>query len=101
VFSPRRGTAAAELPGQISADVKRERVERLIALTQELALAARRRWVGRRAEVLLEGPSRDGRCLRGRTRQNVTANVSGAAEPGAIVEIEVTGATSTTLRGRV
>jgi tRNA-2-methylthio-N6-dimethylallyladenosine synthase len=100
VFSPRRGTAAAELPGQISADVKRERVERLIALTQELALAARRRWVGRRAEVLLEGPSRDGRCLRGRTRQNVTANVSGAAEPGAIVEIEVTAATSTTLRGR-
>jgi tRNA A37 methylthiotransferase MiaB len=50
--------------------------------------------------VLVEGPSRDGRCLRGRTRQNVTANVTGATEPGAIVEIEVTGATSTTLRGR-
>jgi len=30
----------------------------------------------------------------------VTANVTTAAEPGAIVEIEVTGATSTTLRGR-
>jgi tRNA-2-methylthio-N6-dimethylallyladenosine synthase len=100
VFSPRRGTAAATLPGQISAAVKRERVERLIALTQELALRSRQRWVGRGAEVLLEGPSRDGQGLRGRTRQNVTANVSGASEPGAIVEIEVTGATSTTLRGR-
>jgi tRNA A37 methylthiotransferase MiaB len=75
-------------------------VERLIALTQELALDSRRRWVGRRAEVLIEGPSRDGKGLRGRTRQNVTANVTGAAEPGAIVEIEVTGATSTTLRGK-
>ena len=100
VFSPRRGAAAADLPGQIAAPVKRERVERLIALTQELAQDSRRRWVGRRAEVLIEGPSRDGRGLRGRTRQNVTANVTTAAEPGAIVEIEVTGATSTTLRGR-
>jgi tRNA-2-methylthio-N6-dimethylallyladenosine synthase len=100
VFSPRSGTAAADLPGQVVAEVKRERVERLIALTQELALESRRRWVGRRAEVLVEGPSRDGRGLRGRTRQNVTANVNGAVEPGAIVEIEVTGATSTTLRGR-
>ena len=100
VFSPRRGTAAAELPGQVSAAVKRARVEILISLTQELALDSRRRWVGRRAEVLLEGPSRDGKGLRGRTRQNVTANVSGALQPGAIVEIEVTGATSTTLRGR-
>jgi len=100
VFSPRRGTAAAELPGQVAAAVKRGRVERLIALTQELALSSRRRWVGRRAEVLIEGPSRDGKAMRGRTRQNVTANVTGVAEPGAIVEIEVTGATSTTLRGR-
>jgi tRNA-2-methylthio-N6-dimethylallyladenosine synthase len=100
VFSPRQGTAAAELPHQVPANVKRERVERLISLTQELALRSRRRWVGRRAEVLIEGPSRDGKASRGRTRQNVTANVSGPAEPGAIVEIEVTGATSTTLRGR-
>jgi tRNA-2-methylthio-N6-dimethylallyladenosine synthase len=101
VFSPRRGTAAADLPGQVPEAVKRERVERLIALTQELALASRRRWVGRRAEVLIEGASRDGRRQRGRTRQNVTVNVAGSAEPGAIVTVEVTGATSTTLRGRL
>jgi tRNA-2-methylthio-N6-dimethylallyladenosine synthase len=100
VFSARRGTAAADLPGQVAPEVKRERVERLIALTQELALAAKQRWVGRRAEVLIEGPSRDGRGVRGRTRQNVTANVAGTLQPGAIVEIEVTGASSTTLRGR-
>jgi tRNA A37 methylthiotransferase MiaB len=76
-------------------------VERLIALTQEHALASRRRWVGKRAEVLIEGASRDGRRRRGRTRQNVTVNVTGGAEPGAIVTVEVTGATSTTLRGRL
>jgi hypothetical protein len=47
----------------------------------------------------VEGPSRDGRLYRGRTRQNVTVNLSGAVEAGAIVLVEVTGATSTTLRG--
>lgn len=101
VFSPRRGTAAAEHPGQLPDDVKRDRVERLIALTQQLALAGHRRWVGHTAEVLIEGVSRDGRLLRGRTRQNVTANVEGRAEPGAIVKVNVTGATSATLRGRI
>ncbi len=101
VYSPRRGTAAAEAPEQVPPDVRRERVERLIALTQRQALAANRRWVGRRAQVLVEGPSRDGRLQRGRTRQNVTVNVSGAAEPGAIVAVEITAATSTTLRGTV
>jgi tRNA-2-methylthio-N6-dimethylallyladenosine synthase len=101
VFSPRDGTAAADLPAQVPEDVKRERVERLIALTQTLALASRTRWVGRRAEVLIEGASRDGRLLRGRTRQNVTVNVDGAAEPGAIVEARITAATSTTLRGTI
>jgi tRNA-2-methylthio-N6-dimethylallyladenosine synthase len=82
-------------------EVRTERVERLIALTQELALASRRAWVGRRAEVLVEGASRDGRLYRGRTRQNVTVNIAGAVKPGAIVTVEITAATSTTLRGTV
>ncbi|MGE5229488.1 MAG: tRNA (N6-isopentenyl adenosine(37)-C2)-methylthiotransferase MiaB, partial [Deltaproteobacteria bacterium] len=99
VYSPRPGTAAADLPGQVPPDVRRERVERLIALTQQQALASRQAWVGRRAEVLVEGPSRDGVHHRGRTRQNVTVNLSGAVKAGAIVLVEVTGATSTTLRG--
>ena len=101
VFSPRDGTRAADLPDQVPEQVKRERVERLIALTQELALASRGRWVGRRAEVLVEGASRDGLLLRGRTRQNVTVNIDGAAEPGAIVDVRITAATSTTLRGSI
>jgi tRNA-2-methylthio-N6-dimethylallyladenosine synthase len=99
VYSPRPGTAAADLPDQVPPDVRRERVERLIRLTQRQALASRRAWVGRRAQVLVEGVSRDGLLHRGRTRQNVTVNLSGVVEAGAIVEVEVTAATSTTLRG--
>jgi tRNA-2-methylthio-N6-dimethylallyladenosine synthase len=99
VYSPRSGTDAAGLPGQVPPEVRRERVERLIELTQQQALAARTSWVGRRAEVLVEGLSKDGVLHRGRTRQNVTVNVEGAVEPGAIVTVEITAATSTTLRG--
>jgi tRNA-2-methylthio-N6-dimethylallyladenosine synthase len=100
VFSPRRGTAAAELPDQVPEAVKRERVERLIETTQRLALASRRRWIGRRVDVLVEGPSRQGGGMRGRTRQNVTVNFGGEAAAGTIVEVEIMGATSTTLAGR-
>lgn len=100
-FSPRAGTAASELPNQLPFEVKSERVQRLVALTQELALASHVRMVGRPAEILVEGASRDGQRVRGRTRQNVTVNVTGEAEPGAIVTVEVTAATSTTLRGRL
>jgi tRNA-2-methylthio-N6-dimethylallyladenosine synthase len=100
VYSPRRGTAAADLPGQVPEDVGRARVARLIEVTQGLALAAHRRWVGRRVEVLVEGPSRHAGGVRGRTRQHVTVNFGGAAAPGTIVQVEITGATSTTLAGR-
>jgi tRNA-2-methylthio-N6-dimethylallyladenosine synthase len=101
VYSPRTGTRAAGLPGQLSQEVRTERVERLIALTQEQALASHRAWVGKTAEVLVEGASRDGEQHRGRTRQNVTVNIAGPAEPGAIVTVEIIAATSTTLRGTV
>jgi tRNA-2-methylthio-N6-dimethylallyladenosine synthase len=101
VFSPRPGTRAASLPDQVPPEARRERVERLIELTQQQALASRRAWIGREAEVLVEGVSRDGRLLRGRTRQNVTVNIAGGADPGAIVTVKITAATSTTLRGTV
>jgi tRNA-2-methylthio-N6-dimethylallyladenosine synthase len=101
VFSPRDGTAAADLPAQVPDEIRRERVERLVETTQALALEAHRRWVGRSVEVLVEGPSRRSDQLRGRTRQNVTVNFTGAAGPGAIVKVEVEAATSTTLRGRL
>jgi tRNA-2-methylthio-N6-dimethylallyladenosine synthase len=101
VYSPRAGTRAADLPGQVPPEVRRERVERLIELTQQQALRSRQAWIGRRADVLVEGVSRDGSLHRGRTRQNVTVNVAGAVEPGAIVTVEITAATSTTLRGTV
>jgi tRNA-2-methylthio-N6-dimethylallyladenosine synthase len=100
VFSPRRGTEAAGLAGQIPHAVKRERMERLVELVQRRALERSARFVGTDQEVLVEGPSRtDPAKLRGRTRHNKTVNFEGLAQPGELVDVRITSATSTTLAG--
>jgi tRNA-2-methylthio-N6-dimethylallyladenosine synthase len=100
VFSPRRGTEAAVMPEQVPETVKRERIERLIDTVQRVAEVRNRERVGRVEEVLVEGPSRtDAALLRGRTRRNTTVNFAGAAAPGELVDVAISGATSTTLRG--
>jgi tRNA-2-methylthio-N6-dimethylallyladenosine synthase len=100
VFSPRRGTDAAGMSGQVPHPVKRERMERLVALVQDGARERAQRFVGRTMEVLVEGPSRtDPTRLRGRISHNKTVNFEGTAEPGALVEVDIAAATSTTLSG--
>jgi tRNA-2-methylthio-N6-dimethylallyladenosine synthase len=100
IFSPRRGTLAAELEGKLPHPVKRERMERLVEVVQRRATERAQRFVGRTEEVLVEGPSRtDPTKLRGRTRHNKTVNFTGVAQPGEMVRVEIESATSTTLAG--
>ena len=100
IFSPRRGTEAAEMEGMLPHPVKRERMERLVEVIQRRARERSQRFVGRTMEVLVEGPSRtDVSRLRGRTRHNKTVNFHGTAAAGELVEVEIAGATSTTLSG--
>ena len=100
IYSPRAGTEAAEMPDQVPEKVKHERLERLIEVVQRVARMRNLERVGRVEEVLVEGPSRtDAALLRGRTRRNTTVNFAGATQPGDLVPIRITGATSTTLRG--
>jgi tRNA-2-methylthio-N6-dimethylallyladenosine synthase len=100
VFSPRRGTEAADFGDQIPHPVKRERMERLVEAVQRIATERAQRFVGRELDVLVEGPSRtDPDRLRGRTRHNKTVNFTGVAQPGDYARVEITRATSTTLAG--
>jgi tRNA-2-methylthio-N6-dimethylallyladenosine synthase len=100
VYSPRQGTEAASLTDQVPEDVKRERIERLIAVVQRVAEARNQERIGRIEEVLVEGPSRtDPAFLRGRTRRNTTVVFAGSSAPGALVQVKIEDATSTTLRG--
>ena len=100
VYSPRQGTEAAASTDQVPEEVKRERIERLVAVVQNVAHERNQQRIGRVEEVLVEGPSRtDSELLRGRTRRNTTVNFVGAAEHGELVEVLVEGATSQTLHG--
>jgi tRNA-2-methylthio-N6-dimethylallyladenosine synthase len=100
VFSPRHGTEAAKMADQVPEEVKRERIERLVAVVQRVAGERNRERIGRVEQVLIEGPSRTDRSLlRGRTRRNTTVNFRGSAAPGDLVEVQIEDATSTTLRG--
>ena len=100
VYSPRAGTEAASMSGQVPDDVKRERIERLVDVVQRVAHERNQDRVGRVEEVLVEGASRtDPRLLRGRTRRNTTVNFLGSARPGELVAVVIDSATSTTLRG--
>ncbi len=100
VYSPRRGTLAAEMEDQIAHPVKVERMERLVEAVQRRARERAQRFVGRNMEVLVEGPSRnDPSRIRGRSRHNKAVNFEGTAEAGQMVEVEIGAATSQTLTG--
>ena len=101
IFSPRSGTEAASMPEQVPDEVKHERLERLVDTVQRIAAERNAERIGRVEEVLVEGTSRtDASQLRGRTRRHTTVNFTGSAPPGALVDVLVEKATSTTLRGR-
>jgi tRNA-2-methylthio-N6-dimethylallyladenosine synthase len=101
IFSPRRGTSAAELTdGIVSHEVKVERMERLVEAVQRHARERAQRFVGRTMEVLVEGPSRTNpERLRGRTRHNKAVNFTGLAAPGELTQVRIDAASSQTLSG--
>jgi tRNA-2-methylthio-N6-dimethylallyladenosine synthase len=100
IFSPRRGTLAAELEDVLPSEVKRERMERLVEAVQRHATERAQRFVGRTMEVLVEGPSRtDPARLRGRIRHNKTVHFAGVSAAGELTQVEIESATSTTLAG--
>ncbi len=53
-YSPRPGTPAADMPGQLSESVKQSRARELIAVGRETALCFQRRWIGRETVLLPE-----------------------------------------------
>lgn len=99
-YSERPGTLAARtMPDNVPEDVKIERLNRMIALQNELSAASNRRDIGREFEVLVEGVSkRSSDQFVGRTSQNKTAVFPrGTHRVGDTVRVRVTGTTSATL----
>lgn len=91
IYSPRSGTAAADIKDDTPAKVKQERFERMLTLQQEIS---RRTWeadVGTVQKVLVEGESKMGEGqLFGRSTWNRIVNFSGPAElAGRLVPVRI------------
>lgn len=101
-YSERPGTFASKnLPDNVPEDVKIDRLNRMIALQNELSLCSNRKDVGKKMEVLVEGYSkRSHDDMFGRTQQNkVIVFPAGDTHVGDLVVCEVERATSATLLG--
>ncbi len=66
IFSPEKGTPAAEMPHQISLQLRRERLDRLMRLQQKTAFARNCRLIGKSIQVLVDSSFSDG-TFSGRT----------------------------------
>ena len=102
IFSPRKGTRAAEMPDETPYTVKSERIQRLIDLQQAIALEVLEAQVGSRQQVLVEAIStRDAGSVGGKTPRGHMVNFPGDASLiGKLIEVEITSAGRNTLRGR-
>lgn len=101
-YSERPGTFAAKhLPDNVPEEVKIDRLNRMIALQNELSLCSNRNDVGKTFEVLVEGYSkRSHNDMFGRTPQNkVIVFPAGDTHIGDRVNCTVEKATSATLIG--
>ena len=101
IYSPRKGTRAASMPGMIDPAVASERIERLIAAQERITGEILNGMRGKTESVLVEGASRRRASqLTGKTGRNINVNFNGSEDDvGRIIPVRITGAGSNTLRG--
>ncbi len=100
-YSPRPGTPAAAMDGQIAPEAMDERLQRLQAALQRHSLAFNQASVGRRGAVLVERLGRrEGQWL-GKSPWLQSVHFEGNAEIGDLVEVELTEAGPNSLHARL
>jgi len=103
-FSPRPRTPAARYPDQVPEAVRKERLQRLFAVTDRITLELNQALVGTVARVLIDGGSRrDPDVWQGRGEDNRVVNFprSGGEGVGEVVEVRIVRAAAHSLIGEV
>ena len=101
-YSPRPGTPAAEMAGQVGEATKAERLARLQALLEAQRFAFNRRQVGRRFDVLFDKPGRRAGQILGRSPYMQSVFAEGGPELiGAMATVEIVAAGPISLTGRL
>ncbi|MCJ7459380.1 MAG: tRNA (N6-isopentenyl adenosine(37)-C2)-methylthiotransferase MiaB, partial [candidate division Zixibacteria bacterium] len=103
-YSPREGTTAFLLEGDVPNEVKLERLQTLIELQKTISQKKNKSLIGRAEEVMIDCKSkRDKASWKGKGRSNKTVIIPKGENDnnllGEIVKVEITGADSFTLFG--
>lgn len=103
LYSPRKGTPAAEYDEQIAEEIKHERFDRLVNIMNEGSKIRNEAFVGRICDVLVDGPDKkESGILNGRTEEFKLVDFRGSEKLiGSIVRVEITDSNTFSLRGKL
>lgn len=103
LYSPRKNTAAAALPDQLSNELKEERLQRLNNLQHRISKEHNKSLLHHEVEVLTEGNSKNKPELQtGRTRTNKLVHFEAKGlKPGKLVKVQITEARTWNLLGEL
>ena len=102
IYSPRKGTPAAEMEEQIPREVQNKRFDRLLALQNEISLEKNMPFVGREVEVLCDGESKTNSLLySGRTEGGKIVFFEGEpSDKGQFIKVNIERAEAFALYGK-
>ena len=103
LYSPRKGTPAAKSEEQISDDVKRERLTRLMDFQNTVSLKKNQAMLGKEYLLLGEGKSKNNNAMQsGRTEGNKLVHFSSEEDyTGKFVKVIIEEAHTWSLKGRI
>ena len=103
IYSPRKGTKAAEMPDPISAEEKGKWFRELLDVQQNIGCSSYKDYIGKTLRVLCEGEGRtDPSLVTGKSRQNIIVDFNGDKSLiGSFVDVEITEALAWALRGKI
>ena len=102
IYSKRTGTRAADMPDPYTHKQKAERMGRLLAVQDKIAMQQVASMVGQTVRVLVEGAARNEGMLTGRLDNNLTVEFAAAEEMiGHYAKVHLTGARATILTGEL
>lgn len=103
MYSPRKGTPAAEFTDQVPVAVKKRRLQELMHLQNIISAECNAALLGSVQEILVEGPSaKNAERLAGRTRTNKLVSFAGdRALIGQLVPVRISKTHTWTLEGEI
>jgi ribosomal protein S12 methylthiotransferase len=94
-FSFEPGTSSEPLGDPVPAELKQERLERLMTLQEKISLSRNQSWIGRKMDALIDGTGDGisvGRTYRDAPEIDGLVIIEGEMDPGQIVPVQITGA---------